>query len=89
MLITPIEAAWNVLGMPLYVDYYSIHDPETGIIGWAPNSGSEKGSVKFGTVPPSSQFLEVRFQPTAPRESIDWIASFSAWAITLIFIGLW
>ena len=53
-LILPVDSPMNMLGMPLYLDYYSIHDPETGIIGWAPNTGSEKDSVQSGPVPPSS-----------------------------------
>ena len=41
----PIDTPMNVLGMPLYLDYYSIHDPVTGIISWAPHTGSEKENV--------------------------------------------
>ena len=89
LLIMPVDSPMNILGMPLYLDYYTIHDPEVGTIGFAPNTGSEKETVKRGSVPPSSQFLEVRLLPAFPLEPINITALASAWAVTLIFMGLW
>ena len=40
--------------MPLFLDYYAIHDPESGRIGWAPHTGSEKVNISEGPIPPAS-----------------------------------
>lgn len=53
----------NMLGMPLFLDYYTVHDPETGKIGWAPHTGSEKDQVASGPLPPKNQVIEVRTLP--------------------------
>ena len=36
----------NILGMPLFVDYYTIHNPETGVVGFAPHTASTKNNVR-------------------------------------------
>ena len=46
--ILPANMAMNVIGMPLFVDYYTIHDPETGIVGYAPHSTSQKSDLVEG-----------------------------------------
>lgn len=43
--IMPVNLPMNILGMPLFVDYYTIHDPVTGVIGWAPHSSSLKSTL--------------------------------------------
>lgn len=58
MFFTPGEMAMNIFGMPLFIDYYTVHDPESGNVGWAPHSASNKGDVTRGT-PPTAQFLEI------------------------------
>ena len=63
LLIKPIQLSINTLGMPIYLDYYTIHDPVTGKITVGPHTGSEKESIKSGEVPPANQFLEVRVLP--------------------------
>jgi hypothetical protein len=40
--ILPANLPMNILGMPLFTDYYTIHDPITGTVGWAPHSASTK-----------------------------------------------
>ena len=52
LFILPIDLAMNILGMPLLVDYYSIHDPIKGTIGIAPHSASNKANVSSGPIPP-------------------------------------
>jgi len=48
----------NVFGMPLFVDYYSTHDPETGEVSFAPHTASKKGKLEAG-VASKTQFLTV------------------------------
>ena len=78
----------NMLGMPLFLDYYTIYDPESGKIGWAPHTGSQKDSVTSGAVPPKSQILEVRALPVPPPIPINWVAIGSAWAFTSGILAL-
>lgn len=47
----PMNSAMNILGMPVHVDYYTIHDPVTGIVTWAPHSNSPKSNIVSGPVP--------------------------------------
>ena len=57
--IMPVNLPMNILGMPLFVDYYTIHDPVTGTIGWAPHTSSLKESLQSGSIPSKDQFLQV------------------------------
>lgn len=57
--IMPVNLPMNILGMPLFVDYYTIHDPVQGTVGWAPHSSSVKFNVASGNIPPKDQMLEV------------------------------
>ena len=43
--ITPANMAMNILGMPVYADYYSMHDPKKGTVDWAPHYKSPKSDV--------------------------------------------
>ena len=45
--------------MPLFVDYYTIHDPVLGTVMWAPHTSSLKDSLVSGDLPPKTQLLEV------------------------------
>ena len=49
--IRPINLPMNILGMPLLVDYYSIHNPNTGVIGFAPHTASSKSSITSANIP--------------------------------------
>lgn len=48
----------NILGMPLHVGYYTVHDPVTGIVGWAPHTNSSKRSLSYSPVP-TKRFLGI------------------------------
>ena len=56
LFILPVNASMNVLGMPMHVDYYSVHEPLTGKVTWAPHTESPKSSVPK-TPTPSEKFL--------------------------------
>ena len=87
-LIEPVDAPTNILGMPLYINYYTVHDPEGATIGWAPLKGSTKDSLIEGSMPPKDQFLEVREvddvgviiepakQNSIPAVIISWLMTF-------------
>lgn len=42
LFIMPANIGMNILGMPLHVDYYTVHDPESGTVSWAPHRDSAK-----------------------------------------------
>ena len=49
LFIMPVNSPMNIIGMPVFVDYYSIHDPTTGNVSWAPHTNSPKGDLEAGT----------------------------------------
>ena len=51
LFVMPMNSPMNILGMPVHVDYYTIHDPVTGLVTWAPHSNSPKGDIVKGAVP--------------------------------------
>ena len=82
--IMPVNLPMNILGMPLYVDYYTIHDPVTGTIGWAPHTSSLKESVVSGTIPSKDQFLTVG-EAATPQDGSSLLIS---WAVTALIVYL-
>ena len=54
----PANLPMNILGMPIFVDYYTIHDPIKGTVGFAPHSASLKDNLQRGEVP-TNQFIQV------------------------------
>jgi len=73
----------NVIGMPAFVDYYTIHDPETGIVGFVPHSTSSKSDVQRG-YPSDTQFLTV----AEVSQGSNSTALFTSWAICLVLMYL-
>lgn len=72
------------MGLPLYMDYYTVHDDTKGRIGFAPNSGSNKVSLAVGEQP-SRKFESLN--PEDPPTSIwSWVIS---GLIVLAFVCLW
>lgn len=49
LFIMPVNSPMNILGMPVFVDYYSIHDAKTGNVSWAPHTNSVKSDLEAGT----------------------------------------
>ena len=62
--IKPIDLPMNIFGMPLLVDYYSIHNPDTGVIGFAPHTASAKSSITSASIPPSENQLKGKISST-------------------------
>ena len=42
LLIIPSATPLHILGMPLFIDYYTVHDMDEGTIGFVPHSVSSK-----------------------------------------------
>ena len=45
LFLLPTDLPYNVLGMPVFIDYYSVHDPVGGSIQFAPHVTSLKQQV--------------------------------------------
>ena len=87
--IMPVNLPMNILGMPLFVDYYTVHDPVTGMMGWAPHTTSVKDSLQTGTVPSKDQFIRVGETPQAQDQSSMLIAWGLTALIVYIFLDYW
>ena len=59
LFIMPANIGMNILGMPLHIDYYTVHDPVKGTVGWAPHKDSTKGQVVSGPPPKGDKMLRV------------------------------
>ena len=79
----------NVLGMPAFVGYYTMHDPVEGTIGFAPHTDSLKSNLVAGT-PPRTQFIELStFElqtEDSPSKFHSAYATFMSWVLS-IFAG--
>lgn len=56
--ILPTSMAMHILGMPVFVDYYSVHEPLTGAVHWAPHTNSPKDTIVTGPIP-TGQYLTI------------------------------
>ena len=69
LFIMPVNSPMNILGMPLFVDYYSVHDPVAGTVGWIPHNNSPKGDIVPGTAP-KDRFLAIGAQQESSTEQL-------------------
>ena len=51
--IRPIEAPFNILGMPAYIGYYISHDWEKGTMSFAPHGDSRNVALQFASKLPT------------------------------------
>ena len=79
----------NILGMPLYVDYYTIHDPLTGVVGWAPHTSSLKDSLQSGDIPPKDQVISVGEVAQEDDQTIVLLSWGMTALIVYIFLDAW
>ena len=83
LLLSQGEAPFLIMGLPLYMDYYTVHDDTNNRIGFAPRSGANKEAIFSGPKPRRV------FESTSPSDPIvniwSWIIS---GFIVFSFIGL-
>ena len=78
LFFIPANLAMNIFGMPILIDYYTVHDPIEGKIGWAPHSASNKSSLPYGEQP--TQLLELgQVNQSSSTEAI-----IISWALTVL-----
>ena len=57
--LVPASMPMNILGMPVHVDYYTMHDPKAGTVGWAVHSNSPKSDMVRTGIPDGTKTLAV------------------------------
>ena len=82
--IFPVDLPFNIFGTPLFADYYTIHDPIGGTVGFAPNSESNKTSLPSKPIPSKKAFIEFG---GADKDEILFTAKIISWAIVIIAGG--
>lgn len=58
LLFMPTQMPLSILGMPIHIDYYTMHDPVTGQVGWIPHANSPKSTLVRGPIP-TEKFLKI------------------------------
>lgn len=74
--------------MPLFVDYYTIHDMENNQIGFVPHTNSDKDKLWKGVIP-SNQFKGTNYTPIEVEvvEEGPYVDPFEQALITATFIS--
>lgn len=73
-----------IMGLPLYMDYYTVHDDDNNRIGFAPKTGSSKSTLITGTKP--ERIFESLSPNDYPVSDYSWYASAT---IMFLFILTW
>ena len=45
LMIVASQMPFHIIGLPLFQDYYTVHDMDTGRMGFAPHKESRKAKV--------------------------------------------
>ena len=82
--IFPADMAMNIIGAPLFVDYYMVHQPDVGRIRVAPHSTSNKYDI-IESIAPTRRFLTFKQNML----KVDSTAFIISWFISLgLFFGI-
>ena len=85
LFILPINLPINIFGMPLFVGYYTIHDPVAGTVEFAPHSTSTKSNLRTDALN-TDQLLELSSGPS--WEELNQSANLLAWGLTIVLCYL-
>ena len=84
LLLSQSDAAFFIMGLPVYMDYYTVHNDSDNRIGFVPRAGSNKETLQTGGKP--TRVLEST-DPADPEVSVwSWIISS---LLVLSFMGIW
>ena len=86
LLLSQGEEPFIVMGLPIYMDYYTVHDELRTTIGFTPNSASSKSAVSRGTKP--TRILESANPPDPPVNAWSWVISIALCVIFCSFLVL-
>lgn len=74
------------MGLPIYMDYYTVHDERRTTIGFTPNSASTKSAVVSGSKP--TRVLESANPPDPPVSAWSWVISIGLCVVFCAFLVL-
>lgn len=84
LLLSQGKSDLAVMGLPIFMDYYTVHDEDEGRLGFAPRAGSSKPNLVRGKQPSKV------FNSTDPmREEISPWSWFISSLLLLLFIVMW
>ena len=83
LFIDAIDEPSNILGVPVLIDYYAMHDVGKGTIRWAPHTNSAKSDVYVSDVPINPKELKAK-----PREEEFYGSSALFWIVTILYIAI-
>jgi hypothetical protein len=73
----------NIFGMPIFAGYYTIHNPVDGTVGFAPHPTSKKESIRLGSIPSKTRFIQVG----GPSEQELSVSAFAiSWGICAVLM---
>ena len=81
--IRPLDAPFNILGLPIYMDYYVTHGNDT--MTFAPHQLSLKSKIESAPIPVKMLAPSLEFENTANGDTWAFVISFF---LTLCGIGL-
>lgn len=84
LMLTQGEQAFFVMGLPAFMDYYTIHDEDNNRLGFVPHSNSKKGALVDGKQP--SQGFESTNPTDLPVSIWSWVISS---VMVLTFMACW
>lgn len=74
--IKPIDAPFNIFGMPAFLGYYVGHNWEQGTMSFAPHKDSSKSAVKAATVFPTQE-LRIKYESENTANGDVWAFAIS------------
>ena len=74
------------MGLPIYMDYYTVHDERRATIGFTPSSSSGKSAASRGVKP--SRILESNNPPDPPINAWSYVISIALCVIFCSFLVL-
>lgn len=85
LLISEADWPFLVMGMPVYMDYYTVHDATNGRLGFVPSVNSSKSPLESGVQP------ERIFESSdpAPPEEYSWISILICVCLSMCFCTIW
>ena len=84
LLLSESTSPFFIMGLPIYMDYYTVHDDANNRMGFAPRAGSTKTALLEGTQP--DRVFDSLDPEDPPLSLYSWYISA---ALVLVFSGFW
>jgi len=85
--IRPVDAPFNILGMPAYIGYYISHDWEKGTMSLAPHGDSSNVALQKASRLPTQE-LKIKYQSENTPNGDVWAFAIAAF-VSFAAVGVW